>query len=42
MNKQSPSLARIMTMVLFALSCFGLFIFLWVAFGGPTPLKAAL
>lgn len=40
MNKQSPSLARIMTMVLFALSCFGLFIFLWVAFGGPTPLKA--
>jgi virulence factor Mce-like protein len=39
MNKQAPSLARIMTMVLFALSCFGLFIFLWVAFGGPTPLK---
>ncbi len=40
MNKQAPSLARIMTMVLFALSCFGLFVFLWVAFGGPTPLKA--
>jgi len=39
MNKQAPSLARIMTMVLFALSCFGLFVFLWVAFGGPTPLK---
>ncbi len=40
MNKQAPSLARIMTMVLFALSCFGLLLFLWVAFGGPTPLKA--
>ena len=40
MNKQAPSLARIMTMVLVALSCFGLFVFLWVAFGGPTPLKA--
>ena len=39
MNKQAPSLARIMTMVLFALSCFGLLLFLWVAFGGPTPLR---
>ncbi len=39
MNKQAPSLARIMTMVLFALSCFALLLFLWVAFGGPTPLK---
>jgi len=39
MNKQAPSLARIMTMVLFALSCFGLLLYLWVAFGGPTPLK---
>ncbi|MSX01870.1 MAG: MCE family protein [Actinobacteria bacterium] len=39
MNKQAPSLARILTMVLFALSCFGLLLFLWVAFGGPTPLR---
>ena len=39
MNKQAPSFARIMTMVLFALSCFGLLVFLWVAFGGPTPLR---
>ena len=27
-------------MVLFALSCFGLLLFLWVVFGGPTPLRA--
>ena len=26
-------------MVFFALSCFGLLMFLWLAFGGPTPLK---
>ena len=27
-------------MVLFALSCFGLLLFLWIAFGGSTPLRA--
>src|SRR3954451_6168554 len=27
-------------MVLFALSCFGLLLFLWLSFGGPVPLKA--
>ena len=26
-------------MVLFALSCFGLLLFLWLSFGGPIPLK---
>ena len=26
-------------MVLFALSCFGLLLFLWLSFGGPVPLK---
>src|SRR4051812_38436167 len=26
-------------MVLFALSCFGLLLFLWLAFGGPVPMK---
>ncbi len=41
MNKQAPSLAQIATMVLFALSCFALLLFLWVAFGGPTPLRPA-
>src|SRR5687768_6582542 len=39
MNKQAPSLARILTMVVFALSCFGLLLFLWLSFGGPIPLK---
>src|SRR3954471_8549940 len=39
MQKQAPSLGRIATMVLFALSCFGLLLFLWLSFGGPIPLK---
>ncbi len=39
MQKQAPTLARLLTMVLFALSCFGLLLFLWLAFGGPVPLK---
>src|SRR5688572_2265575 len=39
MQKQAPSVARILTMVLFALSCFGLLLFLWLSFGGPIPLK---
>ena len=26
-------------MVAFALSCFGLLLFLWLSFGGPVPLK---
>src|SRR5919206_1554774 len=39
MQKQAPSVGRILTMVLFALSCFGLLLFLWVSFGGPIPLK---
>src|SRR5919201_4424357 len=39
MQKQAPSIARILTMVLFALSCFGLLLFLWLSFGGPVPLK---
>jgi phospholipid/cholesterol/gamma-HCH transport system substrate-binding protein len=39
MNKQVPSLGRILVMVGFALSCFCLLLFLWLAFGGPTPLK---
>src|SRR4030088_3542944 len=39
MQKQAPSVGRILTMVLFALSCFGLLLFLWLSFGGPVPLK---
>jgi virulence factor Mce-like protein len=40
MQKQAPTFGRLMTMVLFALSCFGLLLFLWTSFGGPTPLAA--
>jgi phospholipid/cholesterol/gamma-HCH transport system substrate-binding protein len=39
MQKQAPSVGRILVMVGFALSCFGLLLFLWLAFGGPVPLK---
>ncbi|MGZ4268752.1 MAG: MlaD family protein [Solirubrobacteraceae bacterium] len=39
MQKQAPSLGKILVMVGFALSCFGLLLFLWLAFGGPVPLK---
>jgi phospholipid/cholesterol/gamma-HCH transport system substrate-binding protein len=39
MQKQAPSLPRILTMVVFALSCFGLLLFLWMSFGGAVPLK---
>src|SRR5918999_2318416 len=39
MQKQAPSIGRILVAVGFALSCFGLLLFLWIAFGGPIPLK---
>src|SRR5215217_3656334 len=39
MQKSIPSLPRILVMVVFALSCFGLLLFLWLSFGGPVPLK---
>ena len=39
MQKQAPSIGRIFVMVLFALSCFGILLYLWLVFGGPTPLK---
>jgi phospholipid/cholesterol/gamma-HCH transport system substrate-binding protein len=39
MPKQAPSVGRILAMVVFALSCFGILLFLWVSFGGPVPLK---
>jgi len=39
MQKQAPSLGRIFVMVAFALSCFGLLLFLWLAFGGSIPLE---
>jgi phospholipid/cholesterol/gamma-HCH transport system substrate-binding protein len=39
MQKQPPSIGRIAIAVGFTLSCFGLILFLWIAFGGPIPLK---
>ena len=39
MQKQAPSIGRILVMVLFALSCFGILLYLWLVFGGSTPLK---
>ena len=40
MIKQAPTFGRIFAMVAFALSCFGILLFLWLEFGGPVPLKA--
>ena len=39
MNKQAPSIGRIIAIATFALSCFGVLLFLWLTFGGPVPLK---
>jgi phospholipid/cholesterol/gamma-HCH transport system substrate-binding protein len=38
-NKQAPTAGRLAAMVLFAASCFGLLLYLWLSFGGSTPLK---
>ncbi|MFZ0042330.1 MAG: MlaD family protein [Solirubrobacteraceae bacterium] len=37
METGSPSIAKVATMVLFALSCVGLLLFLWLSFGGTIP-----
>jgi phospholipid/cholesterol/gamma-HCH transport system substrate-binding protein len=39
MIKRAPTPARLAVMVVFALTCFGLLLYLWTAFGGPAPLK---
>ena len=39
MQKQAPTITRILIALGFAISCFGLALFLWIAFGGPVPLK---
>jgi virulence factor Mce-like protein len=39
MIKEPPSPGRMIAMIAFALTCFGLLIFLWLSFGGPIPLK---
>ena len=40
MNKQAPSAGQLVTVAGFALACFALLLFVWNAFGGPTPLAA--
>src|SRR5438874_6888243 len=39
MQKTAPTFGRLATMVVFALSCFGLLLYLWLSFGGSVPLK---
>jgi phospholipid/cholesterol/gamma-HCH transport system substrate-binding protein len=39
MQKQAPSIGRILVAAGFTLSCFALLLFLWVTFGGPVPFK---
>src|ERR687895_1181060 len=38
MQKRAPSPSRIAVMVVFALSCFAILLYIWKTFGGPTPL----
>src|ERR1700746_2679920 len=40
MQTGSPKVSRIVTMLLFTLSCVGLLLFLWLSFGGSVPFKA--
>jgi ABC-type transporter Mla subunit MlaD len=40
MSKQAPSTGQLLVIAGFALSCFGILLFLWITFGGPTPFKA--
>ncbi len=37
METRPPSLANLLVMAGFGVSCFGLLLFLWLAFGGPIP-----
>src|SRR3954451_24278152 len=39
MQKQVPTVGRLLVMAVFTLSCFGLLLYMWSAFGGPVPLK---
>jgi ABC-type transporter Mla subunit MlaD len=40
MSKRAPSTTQLLVITVFALACFGILLFLWVTFGGPTPFKA--
>jgi phospholipid/cholesterol/gamma-HCH transport system substrate-binding protein len=39
-SKRAPSTTQLLVITAFALACFGILLFLWVTFGGPTPFKA--
>jgi phospholipid/cholesterol/gamma-HCH transport system substrate-binding protein len=39
METRPPTAVQLLVAVAFALSCFALLLFLWISFGGPTPLK---
>jgi phospholipid/cholesterol/gamma-HCH transport system substrate-binding protein len=39
MQKQTPTAGKLALMAGFALSCFGLLLYMWLAFGGPIPLQ---
>ena len=40
MQKTRPTIPKLAIMVVFALSCFGIVLYLWTSFGGPSPLAA--
>ena len=39
METRPPTVVQLLVAVAFTLSCFALLLFLWISFGGPTPLK---
>lgn len=39
MIKRAPNATQLIAMIVFAFTCFGLVLFLWVSFGGPVPLR---
>ena len=39
MIKEAPSFGRMMAMVVFTMSCFGILLFMWLTFGGSIPLR---
>ncbi|MGB7588758.1 MAG: MlaD family protein [Solirubrobacterales bacterium] len=40
MSKRAPSTGQLLVIAGFALSCFGILLFMWITFGGPIPFKA--
>jgi phospholipid/cholesterol/gamma-HCH transport system substrate-binding protein len=40
MSKKAPTTTQLLVITGFAFSCFGILLFMWITFGGPTPFKA--